>query len=291
MNRVRLDHLHEPERACASSGTRLRDVGRDARALAGVKIAAVGPATADALLEHGLAVDVAPDRFVAEALLDALRDRARRARHARALRRGRRRARDACRKDSRSSARVVDRVDALSLGRRRRRRAASCASGCSRGERRSRDVHVGVVGERRSSPRSAQSRGQDAGGVDRADHDRRGARSAGSTSSIEAARSTIEGLVGVDRRAVRGRAARDDRFIIATRSSELALLQARQVQAALAARGVESELKTYKTVGDKRLDQPLSAIGAKGLFTKELEDDLAARPRSLLRAFAQGSAD
>jgi uroporphyrinogen III methyltransferase/synthase len=53
----------------------LRAQGRDARALAGVKIAAVGPATAEALLEHGLAVDVAPDRFVAEALLDALHDR------------------------------------------------------------------------------------------------------------------------------------------------------------------------------------------------------------------------
>jgi hydroxymethylbilane synthase len=64
--------------------------------------------------------------------------------------------------------------------------------------------------------------------------------------------------------------------LIATRSSELALFQAREVQSALAARGIESELKTYKTVGDKRLDQPLSQIGAKGLFTKELEDDLAA---------------
>jgi hydroxymethylbilane synthase len=62
---------------------------------------------------------------------------------------------------------------------------------------------------------------------------------------------------------------------IATRSSELALRQARQVQAALAERGVPSELKTYKTTGDKRLDEPLAAIGAKGLFTKELETDLA----------------
>jgi hydroxymethylbilane synthase len=31
---------------------------------------------------------------------------------------------------------------------------------------------------------------------------------------------------------------------------------------------------TYRTVGDKRLDEPLSSIGAKGLFTKELEHDL-----------------
>ena len=61
---------------------------------------------------------------------------------------------------------------------------------------------------------------------------------------------------------------------IGTRSSELALRQARLVQAALLERGVASELVTYKTVGDKRLDEPLSSIGAKGLFTKELEIDL-----------------
>jgi len=53
----------------------LRAESLDARALAGIKLAAVGPATASALLERGLAVDVAPDRFVAEALLDALRGR------------------------------------------------------------------------------------------------------------------------------------------------------------------------------------------------------------------------
>ena len=66
-----------------------------------------------------------------------------------------------------------------------------------------------------------------------------------------------------------------EKLLIATRSSELALRQARQVQAVLAERGVESELKTYKPRGDKRLDEPLAAIGAKGLFTKELETDLA----------------
>ena len=61
---------------------------------------------------------------------------------------------------------------------------------------------------------------------------------------------------------------------IGTRSSELALRQARLVQAALESRGLASELVTYRTVGDKRLDEPLSSIGAKGLFTKELEQDL-----------------
>ena len=65
-------------------------------------------------------------------------------------------------------------------------------------------------------------------------------------------------------------------FRIATRSSELALRQARQVQSRLLERGIQSTLKTYRTVGDKKLDQSLSAIGAKGLFTQELEHDLLA---------------
>jgi hydroxymethylbilane synthase len=64
-------------------------------------------------------------------------------------------------------------------------------------------------------------------------------------------------------------------LIIATRASELAVRQARQVQEALAQRGVAAELKTYRTTGDKHLDEPLSAIGGKGLFTRELERDLA----------------
>jgi uroporphyrinogen III methyltransferase/synthase len=50
----------------------LRRAGRDARALAAARVAAIGPATADALLNHGVAADVTPARFVAEALLDAL---------------------------------------------------------------------------------------------------------------------------------------------------------------------------------------------------------------------------
>ncbi len=58
---------------------------------------------------------------------------------------------------------------------------------------------------------------------------------------------------------------------IGTRASELALRQARLVEQALTARGIRWELVTFKTVGDKKLDQPLSEIGAKGLFTRELE--------------------
>lgn len=61
---------------------------------------------------------------------------------------------------------------------------------------------------------------------------------------------------------------------IGTRSSALALFQARQVASMLADRGVASELVTYTTIGDRILDKPLSAIGSKGLFTAELEADL-----------------
>jgi uroporphyrinogen III methyltransferase/synthase len=49
--------------------------GRDARALSGVKIAGVGPATTGALLERGIAVDVVPERFVAEGLLEKFEER------------------------------------------------------------------------------------------------------------------------------------------------------------------------------------------------------------------------
>ncbi len=62
---------------------------------------------------------------------------------------------------------------------------------------------------------------------------------------------------------------------IGTRASELALRQARLVQAALSLSGRNAELVTFKTMGDKKLDQPLSEIGGKGLFTRELEVALA----------------
>ncbi len=64
---------------------------------------------------------------------------------------------------------------------------------------------------------------------------------------------------------------------IGTRGSALALRQAKLVQAALAERGVDAEVVTFTTTGDKRLDEPLSTIGGKGLFTKELEVALAKR--------------
>ncbi|HEY8164308.1 MAG TPA: uroporphyrinogen-III C-methyltransferase [Gemmatimonadaceae bacterium] len=50
--------------------------GRDARALAAQKIAAVGAPTVRALLERGITVDVTPSRFDAESVAAALRERA-----------------------------------------------------------------------------------------------------------------------------------------------------------------------------------------------------------------------
>jgi hydroxymethylbilane synthase len=71
---------------------------------------------------------------------------------------------------------------------------------------------------------------------------------------------------------VGARPKRDPQVIrIGSRASELALRQARLVESALLERGISSELVTFKTIGDKKLDQPLSQIGAKGLFTRELE--------------------
>jgi uroporphyrinogen III methyltransferase / synthase len=51
---------------------RLAGAGRDARALAGARVAAIGPGTAAALRAHGVEPDVVPERFVAEGLVEAL---------------------------------------------------------------------------------------------------------------------------------------------------------------------------------------------------------------------------
>jgi uroporphyrinogen III methyltransferase/synthase len=50
----------------------LAAVGHDARSLAGATVAAIGPGTAGELARLGIAADVVPERFVAEALAEAL---------------------------------------------------------------------------------------------------------------------------------------------------------------------------------------------------------------------------
>ncbi len=60
---------------------------------------------------------------------------------------------------------------------------------------------------------------------------------------------------------------------IATRKSPLALWQAEFVKSSLceAHQGLDVELLTMSTKGDKILDSPLAKVGGKGLFVKELE--------------------
>jgi len=53
---------------------RLSAGGRDARSLAGARVAATGAATARALAQRGITADVVPERFVAEGLVEALAD-------------------------------------------------------------------------------------------------------------------------------------------------------------------------------------------------------------------------
>ena len=63
---------------------------------------------------------------------------------------------------------------------------------------------------------------------------------------------------------------------IATRKSPLALWQAEHVKARLqqAHDGLDVELVTMSTQGDRILDTPLAKIGGKGLFVKELEQGM-----------------
>src|SRR5690348_10075814 len=60
-------------------------------------------------------------------------------------------------------------------------------------------------------------------------------------------------------------------LVIGSRGSKLALWQAQHVRDRLA--GVDVRIEVIKTTGDVKSD-PLSVIGGKGVFTKELEEAL-----------------
>lgn len=64
--------------------------------------------------------------------------------------------------------------------------------------------------------------------------------------------------------------------IVGTRGSLLALTQTKWVISELQKHHphIEFEIKVIKTTGDKVYDKPLDQIGQKGLFTKEIEDEL-----------------
>ncbi len=66
------------------------------------------------------------------------------------------------------------------------------------------------------------------------------------------------------------------RLTIATRGSQLALWQANHIRDCLMAQNPDLtiELSIIRTKGDKILDVPLSQVGGKGLFVKEIEEAL-----------------
>jgi hydroxymethylbilane synthase len=63
---------------------------------------------------------------------------------------------------------------------------------------------------------------------------------------------------------------------IGTRGSQLALWQARAVATRLEAFGIDAELVLIKTSGDRLQSAPMSEVGTKRLFVKEIEDALLA---------------
>ena len=67
-----------------------------------------------------------------------------------------------------------------------------------------------------------------------------------------------------------------DKIIIGTRSSKLALWQADHIAECLRKEypALQVEKKLVTTKGDRILDVPLAKIGGKGLFTKELEEEM-----------------
>jgi hydroxymethylbilane synthase len=65
------------------------------------------------------------------------------------------------------------------------------------------------------------------------------------------------------------------RLRIGSRGSQLALWQANHIAARLRERGHEVEIEIIHTTGDKITDVALAKVGAKGMFTKEIEDALA----------------
>jgi hydroxymethylbilane synthase len=64
---------------------------------------------------------------------------------------------------------------------------------------------------------------------------------------------------------------------IGSRGSQLALWQANHISALLRTRGHEVEIEIIHTTGDKITDVALAKVGTKGMFTKEIEEALAAR--------------
>ena len=126
--------------------------------------------------------------------------------------------------------------------------------------------YVDAVGEELSA--------QGARGHDRSADVRSDARR-GNRSARRSEESTIDGLVDAIERALD----RESTTSFALRRGHPSSRFVRRASSSpRSPRGVIAcEIVTFKTTGDKKLDEPLSEIGAKGLFTHELEVALARR--------------
>ena len=66
-----------------------------------------------------------------------------------------------------------------------------------------------------------------------------------------------------------------EKIIIGSRKSKLAMWQTYFVESELNKAGIATEIVTMETKGDKVLNTSIAKIGSKGVFTEELEDQLA----------------
>ena len=66
------------------------------------------------------------------------------------------------------------------------------------------------------------------------------------------------------------------KYIIGTRGSKLAMAQADSVRVRLAEAypDHEFEIRVIRTTGDQILNKPLHEIGGKGVFVREIEEEL-----------------
>jgi len=249
-----------------------RDVARAA-------VAAIGPATAQALLGRGVIPDLVPDRYVAEAVVAAVAAQGD-VRGKTVLLPRAREARDALPDGLRALGALVDVIPVYETIRETGDGSGLAAEILGRGNRR-RDVHLGLDrsglrgaggptgGGLRSVRRGGDRTRHGGDGPGAWDHgrDRGGGvhcRGLGRCSGFATSIGRREPGVGRHERNAENWQP----------CSKLALWQAEWVRTALARFGVAAELVIIKTRGDAEVDRPLHELEGKGFFTTEIEDAL-----------------
>src|SRR5205823_380803 len=234
---------------------RLPEWGLAARDLARMAVAAIGPATAQALARYGVTPDLVPPKYVAEAVVAAVVARGP-VHGKRFLVPRAREARDALPEGLRARGAVVDVIPVYET-----MQAAGDGSALAA------QLVGGTIGPvHRRGDRSRDGRERPGAGSPRRD---RGGGLYG--------RGLGGGAGALLRARGRGEGGRVSAVLkLGTRGSRLALWQAEWVQAALVRHGMHPELVVITTRGDAEVDRPLHELEGKGFFTKEIEDELLA---------------